>query len=83
MQLFVGIANIQTSKQPRKLLTANIYYVILGFRPTESIFLQSLMPQTKSILIPKQNFDDITTAVTKGEKITREKVMIKMLLYDH
>ena len=64
----------ETIKEPAELLRGDVHDLGRLLRPAETMLLQALVPETKTITVPVQNFERITLAVAEDEKVPGEGV---------
>ncbi len=67
-------ADCEAIKKPAELLCSNIHDLGRVLRPAETMLLQALVPETKTVAVPVQNFERITLAVAEDEKVPGERV---------
>jgi hypothetical protein len=69
--------NLQAFQQPAQLPLINLKNLFMGLRPFESVLLQALLPQTKTVSVPIQYLHDIVPAVAKGKQVAGKWVQIQ------
>jgi hypothetical protein len=79
----LDLGDIQAFNQPSQLAATDFMHFPLGLRPMKFIFLQPLMPQAKTISIPVEYFQYISTTITKGKQMTRKWIMLQSLRYQY
>jgi hypothetical protein len=70
---------LQTIQKPTELMDIQRKHFILTFRPAKPIFLQTLMPETKSVAIPVKNLDDIFLPVTETEHMAGQGIEFQLV----
>ena len=61
-------------EEPAELLRSDVHDPGRVLRPAETMLLQALVPETKTVAVPVQNFERITLAVAEDEKVSGEGV---------
>ena len=74
-----NLKRIQPFEQPTQFAGRQLQNLLDGLRPGEAVPLQSLLPETKSVVIPIQNLDDAAVSVAKGEQMSGKDVHLQML----
>ena len=83
VKLLMSTCKIKTGKQPAQLLAVDGQHLLGQLGPLEAMLFQPLVPQTKSVLVPVQDFDDILAPVAKHKQITAKRIKAHGLLDQH
>jgi len=77
----VGIGDIKAGQQPLQLTLVDRDYLVNGLRPFEPILFQALLPQTKTVAIPVEDFDDVSLPIAENKKIPGKRIMPQRLFH--
>jgi hypothetical protein len=61
------LMDFQAIKEPSEFTEPYFPELFRRFRPFESVLLQSLLPQTESVNIPIQDFNDCAFAIAENK----------------
>nr|WP_241667341.1 hypothetical protein [Pseudodesulfovibrio senegalensis] len=67
---------VESFKEPRKLTCPKFQSMLPALGPKEAILLQPLLPQTKSVAIPAEDFDERPAFVAKDEQLSAENIYL-------
>lgn len=71
-------AEVQTIQQPGKFTALDVNDIGLIFRPMKSILFQSFMPQTETVAVPIQDFNDVPLPVAETKQVPRQWIKRKL-----
>ena len=73
------LTDFKPFQKPTQLPQIQLHDFCGVFRPAEKLLLQPLVPETKPIAVPVQDFDHIPAAIAKGEQVTGERIELKLV----
>jgi hypothetical protein len=79
--LSVGLVDIKTRKEPGELTGINMYHLLFGLRPAETVFFKSFIPEAESVSIPEQDFNNIPAAIAEGKETLCKKIICKIFCH--
>jgi hypothetical protein len=76
-------ADIQAIQKPPQLANMKLPDLSFHRRPGKTFLLQTLLPKTKSIPVPVENLDDISSLIAKCKNVTRIGILRQMLVHEN
>ncbi len=82
LQLLVSVPEINALKEKGKLLLRDLSGFLAVHRPGELIFLQAFQPQTETIPVPVNDFQDPPEFIAEQEQIALKGIHLQVFGYD-
>ena len=82
VQFLVGVPEINSLKEKRKLLLRDLCGLLAVHRPGELIFFQAFQPQAETVFVPINDFQDTPESIAEQKQIALKGIHLQLFRYD-
>lgn len=81
--MWIDCKRIKSIKKPRQFFSVQRLNFFFIFRPLEFVFLEPFLPQTESVSVPVQYFDDCLCPVAENKKMPGKWIKVEDTLHHY